>query len=130
MNLRVLVESDLEDTLEGDWGLPVELIDPDGNTHNTVAGDPTRALVGQILYDTLTRDPEDGAEVIIHKPVVTLRRSSLTRVPKENEKWIVKIPLTPNPTANKVTFYLERPSEEGGAIGFIRLYLTLVERAS
>jgi hypothetical protein len=128
MNLRVLVESDLGDTLEGDWGLPVELIDPDGVVYKKSQNNPTEDLSGQILYDTVTRDPEDGAEVIVHKPVVTLRLSSLVRVPKDDEKWIVKIPIIPNPTAPKVAFSLERPSEEGAAIGFIRLYLMTTQQ--
>lgn len=116
MSLREQVESDLSFTLEsiGDWGLPVELIDPDGLVYQ---------LNGQILYDTIVTDPETGGEIIVHKPVVTLRRSSLTRVPLSGEKWAVKIPIEPSLTANKVTFLLERPTEEGGSIGFIRLYL-------
>jgi hypothetical protein len=128
MNLRVLVESDLGDTLEGDWGLPVELIDPDGVVYKKSQNNPTEDLSGQILYDTVTRDPEDGAEVIVHKPVVTLRLSSLVRVPKDDEKSIVKIPIIPNPIAPKVAFSLERPSEEGAAIGFIRLYLMATQQ--
>jgi hypothetical protein len=130
MNLRALVESDLADTLEGGWGLPVVLFDPDGDKYDKSANDPTKDLVGQVLYDTLTVDPEDGAEVVVHKPVVTLRLSSLERVPLDGEKWAVQIPITPDPAADKVTFYLERPSEEGGSIGFIRLYLMATEQES
>jgi hypothetical protein len=125
-NLRVVVESDLGTTLEGDWGLPVELIAPDGTVYNTKAGtdDP---LVGQILYDSREDDPETGAEVIVNKPVVTLRRSSLGRIPAANEKWAVRIPTVPDPAAAKTAFSLERPTELGGAIGFIRLYLVKIE---
>ena len=129
-NIRALAESDLSTSLEGDYGLPVNLIDPDGVIYDKSANDPNADLVGQVLYDTLVDDPTTGAEIIVHKPVVTLRRSSLERVPAPGEKWAVKIPLTPNPAANKKTFFLERPSESGGAIGFIRLYLMEAEQES
>ena len=50
-NLRELAESDLGTTLEGDFALPVELIDPDG---------VKQSLVGQVLYDTVEFNPETG----------------------------------------------------------------------
>jgi hypothetical protein len=70
-------------------------------------------------------------EVIQHHPVVTLRRSSLARVPLATEKnrWLVRIPTTPSRTATKTTFVLGHPSEDGGSIGFIRLYLTKTVQA-
>lgn len=122
MNLRVLVESHLATTLEGHWGLPVILIDPTGETHGPYQG--------QVLYDTTSVDPETGMEIIVHKPVVTLRISSLAVVPQSNEKWIVQIPITPDPAANKKSFALERPSEDGCSIGFIRLYLMETQQVS
>ena len=119
MNLRELAESDLSDTLENpnDFGLPVLLIDPDGVEHGP--------YYGQVLYDTRGTD-EVGVEITQHAPVVTLRRSSLVRVPLPSEKdlWAVKVPVTPSLTAAKETFVLGHPSEDGGSIGFIRLYLT------
>lgn len=114
VNIRELAESELEYTLEGDFGLPVELIDPEGVLYD--------GLSGQVIYDTIVED-SDGSSVVIHKPVVSLRRSSLTRVPFDGEKWSVKIPITPSTTATKKTYLLDRPSEDGGSIGFIRLYL-------
>lgn len=127
--LRERIERDLGTTLERHFKLPVILIDPDGNVYDKSANDPEQDLVGQILYDTLVDNPETGGEIIVHKPVVTLRRTSLTRVPQALEKWAVKIPIRPFYDDPKVTYMLERPSEEGGAIGFIRLYLTLAEEA-
>jgi hypothetical protein len=117
VNLREQVEADLAFSLESetDWGLPVILTDPDGVEYST--------YYGQILYDTLAVDPATGAQVIVHKPVVTLRVSSLTRVPADGENWKVSIPTSPDRTATKETFLLERPSEDGRSIGFIRLYL-------
>jgi hypothetical protein len=119
VNLRELCESDLAITLEDEafgFGLPVVLISPDGE-EDTVSG--------QILYDTVVQDPDTGAIEKVHKPVVTVRISSLARVPLPTERgrWAVKIPITPSRTAPKTTFILEDASEDGGSIGFIRLYL-------
>ena len=113
VNIRELIESELEYTLEGDFGLPVTLIDPDGVSYD---------YTGQVIYDTIVEDA-DGSQMVIHKPVVSLRRSSLTRIPADGESWSAKIPTTPSTTATKKTFLIERPSEDGGSIGFIRLYL-------
>ena len=121
-NLRELAELDLMDTLEdpNHWGLPVILTDPDGEIQE---------VNGQVIYDTIVENPATGGEMIIHKPVVTLRRSSLSRVPAPGEKWLIQIPITPDPEAAKVSFVLGRPSEDGGSIGFIRLYLNKATQA-
>lgn len=131
MSLRELVEQDLAQSLEdqNEWGLPVVLVAPDGVVYDTSVNDPTKALSGQVLYDTLVDNPETGGEMIVHKPVVTLRRSSLARVPAAGETWMVKIPTTPSTTASLETFFLDYPSEEGGSIGFIRLYLTKTKQS-
>jgi len=116
LNLREQIEADLAESLENpdDYGLPVILISPDGEVQD---------LNGQVLYDTKRVDPETGLDMIISTPVVTLRRSSLTRIPLAGEKWAVRIPETPSSTATKTTHAIERAPEEGKSIGFIRLYL-------
>lgn len=117
MNLRELAESDLAVTLEGDFGLPVELIDPDGTKYT--------GIEGQILYDQLTADPETGEPITVNNPIVSVRRSSLVRVPQPGENWVVKIPITPSRTAALEDFMLSpvKPPGGGGSIGFIKLYL-------
>ena len=120
MGVRAEIEADLAETLEGEFGLPVVLTSPDGVRYDD--------LVGQVLYDTIAQD-ENGAQVIDHKPVVMLRRSSLTRVPAAGEKWAVEIPTSPLTGASTSTFILERASEDGGSIGFIRLYLHRAEQS-
>jgi len=124
VNLREQAELDLRHTLEGAFKLPVVLIDPDGNTIDTSENDGL-PLVGQVLYDTVVTDPATGGTVVIDEPVVTLRRSSLSRVPAPGENWAVRIPLTPSATGDLVTHLIDpSKSPEGGAsIGFIRLYL-------
>ena len=126
MNLRVQAEEDLADTLEDPdgFGLPIVLIAPDGTIIDKSANDPDEDLTGQILYDTVVTNPETGLDMIAHNPVVTLRRSSLSRVPAAGEKWGVRIPITPDPAAATVLHMVERAPQDGGSIGFLRLYLT------
>ncbi len=123
-NLRKRVEADLETSLEKDWGLPVVLVSPDGEVIDTSenSGD---ALTGQVLYDTVRVNPETGEPVIVNNPIVTLRRSSLSRVPAPGEKWVVKIPVDPDPDADLTEFVIStaRPPEGGRSIGFIKLFL-------
>jgi hypothetical protein len=132
VNLREQAEADLLDTLENSdgWGLPVILISPDGATQDKSANDATADLTGQILYDTTVIDPETGLQMIVSTPVVTLRRSSLTRVPVAGENWIVQIPETPDASAIKTDHVLARAPEGGKSIGFVRLYLNRVEQPS
>ena len=47
-----------------------------------------------------------GEDVIINDPIVTLRLASLTRIPANGEKWIVKLPETPDPDAVLVSYAL------------------------
>lgn len=130
VNLRELAENHLSFSLEREWALPVVLIDPDGNTLDTNqnTGEP---LAGQVLYDIVKDNPQTGSPVVINKPVVSLRRSSLARIPKPGEKWFVKIPVDPNRTADLEMFELdkERPPEGGRSIGFIRIYLRRVKQS-
>jgi len=122
LNLRVQAEADLAATLEDPdgYGLPIVLVSPDG---------VTQEVNGQIMYDTKLIDPETGLDMIIHQPVVTVRRSSLLRVPVAGEKWMVRIPETPDPDATKTLHAVERAPEEGKSIGFMRLYLTKAVQA-
>jgi hypothetical protein len=123
MNLRELAEKDLGRSLEGEWSLPVNLIDPDGVRYD--------GLRGQVLFDIVRVNPETGEEVTVQTPVITLRRSTLARIPAPGENWIVEIPATPSEAAAKVQHVLSptRPPEGGASIGFIRLYLQAVEQA-
>jgi len=83
-------------------------------------------LNGQVLYDTLEQNPDTGADMIMHKPVVTLRRSSLVRIPEQTERntWLVSIPKAPSTNAEMQPYIMGYPSEGGNSLGFIRLYLT------
>jgi hypothetical protein len=127
MGLRADIEADLAETLEdqNDFALPVVLISPDGVVYP--------AVYGQVLYNSIREqmpltENSNGVMVIDHSPVAVVRRSSLTRVPLSDENWAVRIPISPLDGAPLVTFVLDRPSEDGDSIGFIRLYLRKVEQ--
>ena len=123
VNLREQLEEDLGETLEGEGGLPVVLIGPDGVKYDTSANDPTKPLVGQVLYGKKEFNPDTGQEIFIDMPIVSLRVTSLTRVPQNGEKWGIKIPTQPSTTAALVDFIFEgRPLEGGTSLGYIRIY--------
>lgn len=130
MNLRERVERDLEKSLEGDFSLPVELITPNAVIINTRQSDGT-PLKGQVLYNSKDVDVETGLPIVVNNPVVTLRRSSLSRIPVAGEKWVVKIPKNPSETDTLITFAIDdsRPPESGQSIGFVKLYLRAVKQS-
>ena len=129
VNIRELAENDLKTTLEGGFGLPVELTPPDGIPITTSVHDDSQ-LMGQVMFDYIRQNPDSGEDIIINNPVVTLRISSLSRVPKSGEVWHVKIPTAPSLTAPLEDFIIDADAsiEGGRSIGFIRLYLRRIEQ--
>jgi hypothetical protein len=127
-DMRAQIEKDLGVTLEGDYGLPVELTGPDGEEITTSANsvDPQNPepLYGQVLYTTTRMNPDTGEEMVVNEPVVVLRRSSLSRIPEPGENWFVRFPKDPDRTAelSDFAFTPDRAPEGGRSIGFIRLY--------
>jgi hypothetical protein len=121
LNLRAQAEADLAVTLEGDFGLPVVLVNPNDGSK--------QELTGQVLYSTTRQDPDTGVEVVVFDPVVTLRRSSITTLPAPNEVWVVQIPETPDPNADLKSFALQKAPEGGKDLGHIRLYLTEIRQS-
>ena len=121
--LRAVIEKDLAHTLEGDYGMHVEMIDPDGvdRSLNTL-GQP---VMGRFIYDHAELSP-DGMTVIVHAPVLTLRASTLTRIPQSGEHWIFRCPITVYNQAVLITFLLDpdRPIYDGKSLGILRIYLT------
>lgn len=111
--LRALAESDLETTLEGEWSDEIRLTAPDGSQF---------VALGQYLRGITRKDIETGERVVIATPVVTLRRSTLERVPVAGESWFVETPDGP------FVFSPVRPPENS-SLGFIRLYLQAAEQS-
>lgn len=135
LNLRKLAESDLSITLEGEYGMQVSFISPDGvrQDYAVVQGvlSTTVHLTGQVLYDTVRLNPDNGDRLVTNQPIVSVRRSSLLRVPEPGENWIVEIPATPTPNAPIIQCSISpvRPPEGGSSIGFVRLYVQALEQS-
>lgn len=129
-NLRAAIESDLYESLESEWKIPVELTSPDGERQIYSANNATELLGGQVLYFSRSENPETGEMMIINQPVVTLRISSLERVPQDGETWYIKMPISPVRGAPKISFVFTptRASEHGTDIGFIRIYPQRIEQ--
>jgi hypothetical protein len=123
-NLRERAESLLGLTVEGPFGLPVELTDPDGNIQ-TLSENDGETLKGQALGHRTTINPDTGVELVLVNPILVLRRSSLTRIPEDGEYWHIRMPLDPSETATKHDFMLDpsKSIEGGRSLGEIRLYL-------
>jgi hypothetical protein len=130
-NLRAQIESDLHESLEGEWKMPVELTSPDGQVQRYSLNNSSQLLGGQVLYYSRREDPETGESIIINEPVVTLRISSLIRVPRAGENWYIKMPISPIEGALKERFVFTptRSPEHGTDIGFIRIYPQRVEES-
>jgi len=120
VDLRAAMESFLEVSLEGDFSLPVEITTSDG---------VTQTLRAQVLYDRTGEDPQTGETVYVTEPVVVVRRSSLDPVPSPGDKLVIRIPETPNESANKTTYFCYDQSFQGGrSLGMVRFYLTSTEQ--
>ena len=124
MNLRERAIKDSKKQNLKNWGLPIVLIDPDGNTYNTDAETDEQLMALQILYDYKRINPETGEEVTINEPIVTIALSSLSRIPQSGEKWIINMPADPSEVTQYETFIHSstRAVEGGRSLGFIRLY--------
>lgn len=134
MSLRERAEADLSVMLEdpSQWGMPVILTDPDGIEYKTSANSPDPqnplALYGQVFKNTVRVNPENGEPMVTESPAVTLRLSSLDRVPAPGEKWFIEFPTEPSLTAEKQPYVLtdDRASERNSSLGFIVLHPTKV----
>lgn len=130
MNLRErMATGGLKVSIEGNYGLPVELITPDGVTITTNEdGDP---LKGQVLYDRDGIDPETGDMIVVKETKVTLRRTALSRIPLPGEIWQIKIPENPSLPDILTQFFCNADDAPmgGQSIGFITLKLKDVDQS-
>lgn len=120
VDLRAKLESALGTTLEKYFSLPIKLVGPDGVIQH--------GLRGQVIYYTKTFSAEIGADILIKKPNVTLRRSSLDPVPQNGEKWIIYIPDEPREDSETTPFSVEMPIHDGQSFGWITLYGTKTDQ--
>ena len=130
INLRTQIELDLADTVEAEFKMPVQLTGPDGITQVYKKDSITDLLGGQVLYTTRRVNPETGEVIIVNEPVVTLRISSLNRVPQNGERWYIKFPVSPvvGATYQSFTFTPTRATEGGQDIGIIKIYPQRIEQ--
>ncbi len=124
VNLRThIATAGLKRSIEENFGLPVELIAPDGS--EITENEDEETLKGQVLYDFDGVDPESGDLVSVKETRVSLRITALSRVPLSSETWGIRIPVNPAfPTV--LTQYLCSPDEAiggGQSMGFIMLKL-------
>ena len=116
-----MIESDLAETVESDFGTPVSLIDPQGNIINTsVYGGP---LYGRYTDDYIQQGG-NGEQIIVPDPMLLLRISSLSRVPERSENWGVLV--------NGKQYVLDggtKAPERADSIGYIRLFPRKVAQA-
>jgi hypothetical protein len=131
-NLREQIELDLHDSMEGEFGVSVELTSPDGKTQIYSKNNPDELLKGQVLYFSSREDPDTGETIVVNKPVVSLRKTSLNTIPGPDENWYIKMPISPeaNAAIEKFVFTPTRAAEHGTDIGFIRIYPQRVENDS
>lgn len=134
-NLREQMEADLEVVLEdyqNGFALPVILVAPNGVRQEFSANDPntprTIPLTGRVVYSRFDIDSATGVPCRIDNPIVTLRRSSLDRIPLAGELWSVQIPKEPRIDADLETYVTELPPRDGRSFGWIQLPLTLLEQ--
>lgn len=132
MNLRQKVNEDLQQSMEGleEWGLPVELIAPDGTIYD-LKKDTQEKLTGQVLFNRVEFNPDTGEEYTIDDPLVTLRIASLPLVPAPGETWLVRIPESPDPNGALVTYSLTptKAAKFNRSLGYVILYLQKVEQS-
>lgn len=124
MNLRSTAAVDAKTLNIKDWGLPVELTDPDGEQYLTdnESGETLKAV--QILFDRRKLDLGTGEETIIKEPVIVMARKSLARIPQADEVWFVRFPEDVTKPTELSNYFLSgaRAPEGGQSLDFIRLY--------
>jgi len=125
VSVPALAEDDLSDVIEGEFGLLVTLITPEGvRVEKTGDGKPLKGFVRHSYIET--RQQRGASEkTIINSPVVKLRLSSLSEIPATGEKWMVGIPESPRADAEMIWYILDsnRPVEINRDKGTIKLFL-------
>lgn len=123
INLREKIVSHNKKFIEGKFGLPCILIDPNDGVK--------RPYRGQVIYHTADENPETGAKLITDMAVLTLHRASLNRIPLAGETWVFGVPKSPKETAITEWYVTgdDLPPQDGSSIGFIRLYGTRTKQS-
>jgi len=123
MDLRQTIELDTADTVENDFGLPVILFSNTGNKISTSLNKPGTPLLGQILWDTIDVNPETGGVMIVPKPNITLRASSLSEVPDENNYRLWNVQIWKSLIDHTLKTWAIKIPKHGKSLGTITLFL-------
>ena len=103
-------------------GSTVFLIDPDGveTQHDDCIFESGRG----------TTSPDSGEETTVIKPNGSFPRSSLSRIPKNGETWVLKAPLDPLIPDELTTFSMDtsKSTEGGRSLNIIILYVSEVKQ--
>jgi hypothetical protein len=128
-NLRHRIEHDLGQSLEGEWGVPFELTSPDGQIQRYSLNQPGEQLVCQALNFSRRENPSTGETMVVDQPVISVRLSSLIRVPSAGETWYIKVFWSRVGLGSdmKYLFSSDRAPEHGTDIGFMRMYLQRID---
>jgi len=126
-DLRLASELALAETLEGEFGIEFEFENPNGTIINKSANNPTQNLRGQWFSDTIVENPETGGRMMLGKPNITARNSSLSSAPSDIDynRWFIKVRPSIN-TSVKKRYKLETPPLRNDSIGFTSFVLTEV----
>lgn len=124
INLREQTELDLYESMEREWKMPVEIIFADGKKQTHSLNNPSELLGGQVLYFSRSENPVTGEPIVVNTPVISLRISSLIKIPEPGEKCFIRCPISPKKDAPWVSFVFttDKAPEDGTDIGFIRIY--------
>ena len=128
-NLRQAIESDLHESVEGEFAGRVIITYPDRYKQEYSLNNPTEYLRGTFRNFTLQMNPETGETILVRIPNIVLRTSSLYASIIAGENYYVKIQ---DPITGEWKSYVQSPTNapvDGEDIGFQRLYLQRIEEA-
>jgi hypothetical protein len=122
------MENDMADTIEGDFGVPVWTIDPDGAKQEFSANDPEKKLAAMFRYSKLDVNPETGSVVTVVNPFLVFRKSSLNRIPQDGEVWVANVLLPPKFTQTMTFDMTVYPASGENDMGTIKMHLIETEQ--
>ena len=127
LSIPALLEKDLGDTIEGEFGIPVTLISP-----NATGNDHTVTVKGFVRRSYADTREKSGDKIVVNAPVVKLRITSLPQIPATGEKWQIGIPVGPLPGAIIEYFDLDpkKPVEVNRNTGTVKLFFAKMRGAA
>lgn len=103
--------------VEEEFAFKAVLIDPDGKKYDKSALDPEKDLTCAVFQESLAYDDQQGVDFLTDKPVAVFRNRSLSRMPKDGEKWILRV--------QKSIFSEDLTSYTASAAGSTKRYKTI-----